>query len=167
MCGVLYVDLDRFKTVNDTLGHAAGDQLLVEAASRHPGQPCARPTPWRALGGDEFVVLCEDLDGVHHATEVAAAHHRGARRCRSASATTSAHVSASIGIALSADGTETADALLANADIAMYRAKEQRAELLRAVRRGDAEVGHDAARARDRRSATPSRATSCGSSASR
>ena len=74
------------------------------------------------------------------------------RRCRrrSVSATTTSHVSASIGIALSADGTETADALLANADIAMYRAKEQRPELLRAVRRGDAAVGHDAGRARDR-----------------
>ena len=74
-----------------------------------------------------------------------------------------ASVSASIGIALCPDGAAMVEALVANADIAMYRAKEQRAELLRAVRRRDAAVGHDPDRARDRACGTRSRATSCGS----
>jgi diguanylate cyclase (GGDEF)-like protein/PAS domain S-box-containing protein len=122
MFGVLFVDLDRFKAVNDTLGHTVGDQLLIEAATRI--QRAVRETDTVArLGGDEFVVLCEDIEGVHHATDFAeriiaalqAPYHFGAD---------DTHVSASIGIALSADGTETADAILANADIAMYRAKD-------------------------------------------
>ena len=122
MCGLLYVDLDRFKSVNDTLGHAAGDLLLVEAAARI--QAAVRETDTVArLGGDEFVVLCEDLDGVHHGTHVAdriIADLRASFRLGE----DNAKVSASIGIALSADGTETADALLAKADTAMYRAKD-------------------------------------------
>lgn len=122
MCGVLYVDLDRFKSVNDTLGHTVGDQLLIEAAARI--QAAVRETDTVArLGGDEFIVLCEDIDGVHHATDFA-------QRIIAALQTPfrlgddDAHVSASIGIAFSVDGTETADAILANADIAMYRAKD-------------------------------------------
>jgi diguanylate cyclase (GGDEF)-like protein/PAS domain S-box-containing protein len=122
MCGLLYVDLDRFKSVNDTLGHAAGDLLLVEAASRV--QAAVRETDTVArLGGDEFVLLCEDLEGVHHATQVAdriIADLRASFRLGE----DNANLTASIGIALSADGTETADALLAKADTAMYRAKD-------------------------------------------
>ena len=117
MCGVLFIDLDRFKSVNDSLGHTVGDQLLVEAAPRL--QVAVRETDTVArLGGDEFVVLCEDIDGVHHATDLAdriiaaiqAPYHFGRD---------DAHVSASIGIALSTDGVETADTVLANADIAI------------------------------------------------
>ena len=122
MCGALYVDLDRFKIVNDTLGHAGGDALLVEVAARL--QAAVRETDTVArLGGDEFVVICEELDGVHHAIEIAARIIDAIRapfRLRSDDAS----VSASIGIALSADGTDSADAILANADIAMYRAKD-------------------------------------------
>jgi diguanylate cyclase (GGDEF)-like protein/PAS domain S-box-containing protein len=122
MCCVLYVDLDRFKAVNDTLGHAPGDQLLIEAANRICAEVRDADTVAR-LGGDEFVVLCEDIDGVHHATDVA-------QRIITALHTPFllgdeyAHVGTSIGIALSADGTGTADAILANADTAMYRAKD-------------------------------------------
>ncbi|MGO9876607.1 MAG: putative bifunctional diguanylate cyclase/phosphodiesterase [Acidimicrobiia bacterium] len=122
ICGVLYVDLDRFKSVNDTLGHAVGDQLLKEAAVRI--QHAVRETDTVArLGGDEFVVLCEDIDDVHHATDLAE------RIITTLQAPfrlgdDDPHVSASIGIALCADGVETADAILANADIAMYRAKD-------------------------------------------
>jgi diguanylate cyclase (GGDEF)-like protein/PAS domain S-box-containing protein len=122
MCGVLYVDLDRFKAVNDTLGHGVGDQLLMEAAARI--QRTVRETDTVArLGGDEFVVLCEDVEGLHHATDMAqrlitafqSPFHLG---------DDDAHVGASIGIAYSVGGTETSDKMLANADIAMYRAKK-------------------------------------------
>ena len=122
MFGALFVDLDRFKAVNDTLGHKVGDQLLVQAAARIQSAVRETDTVTR-LGGDEFVVLCEDIEGVHHATDFAeriiaalqAPYHFG---------DDDTNVSASIGIALSADGNETADAILSNADIAMYRAKD-------------------------------------------
>ncbi len=122
MFGVLFVDLDRFKTVNDTLGHTVGDQLLVEAATRI--QCAVRETDTVArLGGDEFVVLCEDIEGIHHATDFAE-RIIAALQTPFHFGTDDTNVSASIGIALSTDGTETADAILANADIAMYRAKD-------------------------------------------
>ena len=122
MFGVLFVDLDRFKAVNDTLGHTVGDQLLIEAAARI--QAAVRETDTVArLGGDEFVVLCEDIDGIHHATHFAE-RIIAALRVPFRFGDDDTNVSASIGIALSADGTETADAILANADIAMYRAKD-------------------------------------------
>jgi diguanylate cyclase (GGDEF)-like protein len=121
MFALLFVDLDRFKSVNDTLGHSIGDQLLVEAAARI--QAAARETDTVArIGGDEFVVLCEDIEGVHQAADFAeriiaalqAPFRFGNDEC---------YVSASIGMALSVDGTEPADVILSNADIAMYRAK--------------------------------------------
>jgi diguanylate cyclase (GGDEF)-like protein/PAS domain S-box-containing protein len=122
MFGVLFVDLDRFKAVNDTLGHTVGDQLLIEAAARI--QAAVRETDTVArLGGDEFVVLCDDIDGVNHAIDLA-------QRIRARLENSfrfgddEPRVSASIGIALCADGNETADGILANADIAMYRAKD-------------------------------------------
>jgi diguanylate cyclase (GGDEF)-like protein/PAS domain S-box-containing protein len=122
MCGVLYVDLDRFKTINDTLGHATGDLLLVEAAGRL--QAAVRETDTVArVGGDEFVVLCEDLDSVHHATEVTQ-RIIASLRAPFLLADESLSVSASIGISLCSDGTATVDTLVANADIAMYRAKD-------------------------------------------
>ena len=122
MCGVLYVDLDRFKAVNDTLGHAVGDRLLIEAATRIQGAVREADTVAR-LGGDEFVVLCEEIDGLHDATQLAERviaalkepFHLG---------DDDPHVSASIGIAMSATGDENAEAILASADIAMYRAKD-------------------------------------------
>ena len=121
MCGVLYVDLDKFKAVNDALGHAVGDQLLIEAVARI--RDAARATDTLArLGGDEFVVLCEDLHTMHQATDIAqriiaaveAPFHFGDN---------DAHIGASIGIAVSRAGTETADTIMTNADTAMYRAK--------------------------------------------
>ena len=122
LCGVLYVDLDRFKTVNDTLGHASGDLLLVEAAARL--QDALRETDTVArVGGDEFVVLCEDLDSVQHAIEVAERIIASLRE-PFVLAGDNVKMSASVGIALCADGNAIVDALVANADIAMYRAKD-------------------------------------------
>ncbi|MEO7521040.1 MAG: EAL domain-containing protein, partial [Gemmatimonas sp.] len=116
---VLFLDLDNFKMVNDSLGHAAGDRLLVEAARRLAS--CVRETDLIArLGGDEFAVLLEDAndeDVLLVADRVAEAvtkpfHLEGKE----------AFVSASIGIARTTAG-ETADELVRNADVAMYVAK--------------------------------------------
>jgi diguanylate cyclase (GGDEF)-like protein len=119
--GVLFIDLDRFKEVNDTLGHDAGDQLLVETAERI--RDVLRPTDTLArFGGDEFVILCEGLGGPEQGAVIA-------NRIREAVAAPfvlggqRTTVSASIGIAL-ADGPEqNPAALLRAADIDMYRAK--------------------------------------------
>ena len=118
---VLFIDMDRFKSVNDTLGHAAGDQLLIEVAARISA--CVRPEDTVArLGGDEFTVL---LPNVRSETEVEAV----ATRIMDAVAKPivvgehSLVVSASIGIALDDDfGGSTPD-LLNAADLAMYQAK--------------------------------------------
>ncbi|MEW6472776.1 MAG: bifunctional diguanylate cyclase/phosphodiesterase [Actinomycetota bacterium] len=123
---VLFLDLDRFKLVNDSLGHAAGDDLLVEVARRLERVMRSADTVAR-LGGDEFVVLAEDVAGVDEAFSLA-------RRLRDAIAVPipvgagqRVVVTASVGIALSA--TEPGlpvnpSALLWDADVAMYRAKD-------------------------------------------
>ena len=121
MSAVLYVDLDRFKAVNDTLGHAIGDQVLIEAAGRIRRSVRETDTVAR-LGGDEFVVLCERIDGLHHAAD-SAQRIIAALEVPFRLGDDEPHISASVGIAFSYDGSQTADALLANADIAMYRAK--------------------------------------------
>jgi diguanylate cyclase (GGDEF)-like protein len=120
ICGVLFIDLDDFKTVNDTLGHAAGDQLLVAVAHRVSG--CLRPGDTGArLGGDEFAVLLENIAGPEDAARVAARVTHSLRLPVQV-AGQSVHVRASVGIATSLDVT-AADELLRNADLAMYMAK--------------------------------------------
>lgn len=121
--GILFVDLDRFKAVNDTYGHAAGDQLLLQAAARM--QQCVRSgdTVGR-LSGDEFAVMLAKLMKPEDAGLVAQkiVDALAAPFDLGGNAT---HISASIGIALyPGDGAEP-DTLLKNADTAMYRAKEQ------------------------------------------
>jgi diguanylate cyclase (GGDEF)-like protein/PAS domain S-box-containing protein len=118
---VLFVDLDRFKTVNDTLGHAAGDQLLVAVADRlarvlRPGDTIAR------LGGDEFAVVCDGLAGPGGAQELAL------RVLNAAGLPVVVEgqeviTSASIGIAVS-EPEATPDTMVRDADVAMYQAKE-------------------------------------------
>ena len=118
---VLFLDLDHFKLLNDRFGHTSGDEVLQALAERlriaiRPGDTAAR------LGGDEFAILLEDVEGPDEAMSVAlrleeslsgpVAVGWGAPR-----------IAASIGVALSGTGGDSADDLLRNADIAMYAAK--------------------------------------------
>jgi diguanylate cyclase (GGDEF)-like protein/PAS domain S-box-containing protein len=120
---VLYLDLDRFKDINDSLGHAMGDQLLMATARML--ETILRPTDAVArLGGDEFVILLDDINDVRDATIVAERIHSGLRN----TSLLNGHelfVSASIGIVLSTSGYTSPEDILRDADIAMYRAKSQ------------------------------------------
>ena len=118
---VLFLDLDGFKIVNDSLGHQAGDQLLIEMARK--AKACLRSEDFIArLGGDEFAILLQQIKGVSDAQTVA-------ERIQ-LELTQPIHlqeqdvfVSASIGIALSQQGYDNIEDFLRDADIAMYRAK--------------------------------------------
>jgi diguanylate cyclase (GGDEF)-like protein len=120
---VLFLDIDEFKAVNDSLGHAGGDRLLVEVASRlraalRAGDAAAR------VGGDEFLVLLDDVASKQAASIVAgriaetlrAPYRIGRRRLVA---------TASIGVALGPDGLATTDDVIAAADAAMYDAKRR------------------------------------------
>jgi len=120
---VLFMDLDNFKVVNDSLGHAAGDQLLSIVARRL--ETCLRMGDTVArLGGDEFTILLDDLQSVAEATrvveriqtELSLPFTIGGNKVNS---------NASIGIALSTPGYSHPEELLRDADVAMYRAKKQ------------------------------------------
>ncbi len=119
---LLFLDLDRFKMVNDTLGHQAGDAVLAEIAQRLHRTTREADTVAR-LGGDEFVVLCEDLDRPDEAMEIAE-RIASAVEAPIAIGNRTATVGASIGIAIS-DGIQSAEALMRNSDAAVYRAKHQ------------------------------------------
>lgn len=120
--GVLFLDLDRFKVVNDSLGHLAGDQLLVAVAQRL--RECVRPGDTVArLGGDEFGVLVEELSGSGMAEEIATRIHRSVAQ-PVALRGQSVFPTVSIGIARYQGGEASAESLLRQADIAMYRAKK-------------------------------------------
>lgn len=118
---VLFIDLDRFKAINDTMGHQAGDELLIMVAERL--RKLLRDTDILArLGGDEFIVLLEQISGLDEAIAVSerivnAFHAPFVLQNNSVVAT------ASIGVALSSALSDSGVDLLRNADIAMYRAK--------------------------------------------
>lgn len=118
--GVIFLDVDQFKVVNDSMGHTSGDGLLSEAARRieraiRPGDTVAR------FGGDEFVIVCDNVD-IDEADQIA-------RRVMKAFVKPwvidgqEIHVTASLGVALSTDDA-TPESLLRDSDTAMYRAKE-------------------------------------------
>jgi diguanylate cyclase (GGDEF)-like protein/PAS domain S-box-containing protein len=119
--GVLFCDLDDFKRINDTLGHAAGDELLVAVAQRL--QSCIRRTDTAArLGGDEFAILIEDANDTEDILKVAAATLRAFNQPFRV-ADREIVVTSSIGIAISGESDNDAEVLLRNADVAMYAAK--------------------------------------------
>ena len=117
---VFYCDLDHFKPVNDTLGHAAGDQLLAEVARRLELTAREQDTVGR-LGGDEFVVVAYPVPSAAEAACIAARLMGAVQRPLELGGS-QVSPTTSIGVALSAPGTE-ADQLIADADRAMYRAK--------------------------------------------
>jgi diguanylate cyclase (GGDEF)-like protein/PAS domain S-box-containing protein len=134
---VYFVDLDRFKRINDSLGHAAGDEVLREVARRL--QSALRPEDTVArFGGDEFTILCESVGGVFEAVSVADRLQRPVSEPITAGGA-ELRLSASIGFALAEAGEQVdCQRLIEDADAAMYRAKERggaRAELFDAVMR--------------------------------
>ncbi|HVM02361.1 MAG TPA: EAL domain-containing protein, partial [Acidimicrobiales bacterium] len=122
---VLFVDLDRFKWLNDSLGHAAGDELLVEVASRLRASVRAGDTVAR-FGGDEFVILLEEMSGVAAAERLAARFVADLAR-PAVVAGEETMVTVSIGVAYSPPGgaDDTPETLVRDADAAMYRAKDR------------------------------------------
>ena len=119
---VMFLDLDRFKLVNDLLGHDVGDSLLREVSSRLAANVRSGDTAAR-FGGDEFVVLVEDFESEDVLT-VAAERILEAIALPMRLADNDLRVSASIGIAVAGPEDADADAVLRDADAAMYRAKE-------------------------------------------
>jgi diguanylate cyclase (GGDEF)-like protein/PAS domain S-box-containing protein len=119
---VLFLDLDRFKVVNDSLGHAAGDRLLVAVADRIKSSVRPNDTIAR-FGGDEFVVLCEDISDERQTDEISSRLLENINRPIMLEEG-EVYVTASIGIARSLAGEETPETILRDADTAMYRAKD-------------------------------------------
>jgi len=120
---LLTLDLDRFKIFNDTMGHAAGDRLLVEATGRlkacmAPGDSLCR------LGGDEFAIIINNIESASDAAAMATACQRRLRK-PIALDHHEIHLSASIGISLFPDDADTFEGLISSADSAMYVAIEQ------------------------------------------
>jgi diguanylate cyclase (GGDEF)-like protein len=124
LLAVVLLDLDDFKTVNDSLGHGSGDEMLTQLAARFE-QVVRRGDTVARLGGDEFVVVCEDLAGEQEmAFTVEALLETCARPVDIDGRRISLSASAGVALAIGGDGSTTM--LLSEADIAMYRAKRDR-----------------------------------------
>ncbi len=131
LCALLYLDLDRFKVINDSLGHLAGDELLIEVAQRlelclrntpQSGGPALREDIVARLGGDEFAIF---LDNIRDASDALRVANRISEKLAEPFCLRGKDVaiSGSIGVATSASHYGTADNMLRDADTAMYRAK--------------------------------------------
>jgi diguanylate cyclase (GGDEF)-like protein/PAS domain S-box-containing protein len=121
---VLMMDLDKFKAVNDSFGHAAGDDLLQQVAMRV--KALLRETDMVArLGGDEFVILIEDVSDYKHIARIANSIIHALSRSFTLYELHKVYIGASIGIALYSEHGDTVETLLDNADAALYYAKEQ------------------------------------------
>ncbi len=145
---MLFIDIDNFKTVNDTLGHEAGDQLLQAVAARLDGVLRGSDALGR-LGGDEFVVICEELTPETDPELVAERMLEALKPSFKLGAGEHARftVGASIGIALARQS--TAPELLREADIAMYRAKWEGKNRYAVFESGMQDTIHEARRTRD------------------
>jgi len=120
---LLYLDLDKFKTINDTKGHAFGDQVLKETALRLKQSTRSSDTVAR-IGGDEFVVLLENISNKNDVSEMAKTLNKSLRSVFVVNGE-EFEISCSIGVALYPDEGNTTDALLAAADKAMYKVKHK------------------------------------------
>ncbi len=122
-CAVLFLDLDRFKVINDSLGHSIGDQLLTALSGRLEG--CIRRCDTLArLGGDEFSILLEEIDSLEDALAVCDRVHSSLKTPFKLG-TYEVFATISIGVVCSSVGYEKSSDLLRNADTALYRAKAQ------------------------------------------
>lgn len=136
--GLLFIDLDRFKNLNDTLGHPAGDALLIEVAARFqvaaqqsgpdPRGPAAQPPLVARFGGDEFMVVLPDLEPAAAAGQAEQVSQALGRSLQAAIRIGEAefYVDASIGISVAPQDGADAIGLERHADLAMYRAKRER-----------------------------------------
>jgi diguanylate cyclase (GGDEF)-like protein len=129
MLAVVFIDLDRFKEVNDTMGHAMGDQLLREVAARLRAHTRASDTVAR-VGGDEFTVILPDITRVEDVMVLADKLLETLRAPITGDAG-ECYISASLGISVFPNDADVAEALLARADEAMYRAKQDGRNLSR------------------------------------
>ncbi|WP_284642929.1 EAL domain-containing protein [Paenibacillus silviterrae] len=127
--GLLFIDLDRFKVINDTLGHEMGDRLLIQASHRLQDSVRLHHTVFR-LGGDEFTVMMPQLQGSEEAAKVASGILRELARAFHIDEH-DLHVTGSIGISIYPQDGDDLDTLLRNADSAMYSAKENKNDFQR------------------------------------
>ena len=122
-CAVMFIDLDRFKEINDTLGHAAGDELLMRVAERL--RAAVRPHDTAArLGGDEFAVLLENLPSLKE-LEIVANRIQSEMDRPFEIYDHPLETGASIGVAMASDEHKAPELLIRDADFAMYRAKQR------------------------------------------
>ncbi|MEP1441736.1 MAG: EAL domain-containing protein [Hyphomicrobiales bacterium] len=123
--GVMFLDLDGFKLVNDSKGHAAGDQLLEMVAKRIKAL-CAENDVVARLGGDEFAILCRSAKSIQGMTTFAEKLNHSIKQPYELEADRNVSgISTSIGIALGDQGAASEESLLHNADLALYRAKRE------------------------------------------
>ena len=122
LVGVMFLDIDRFKTINDSLGHSCGDQLLRQIADRLKKNVREADTVAR-FGGDEFVIIAEGLSDLHELETLARTVVEGMKAPFNVE-NRELFVTTSIGIALAHDDNTGVEALISQADIAMYKAKE-------------------------------------------